>query len=528
MSLRNIILIGICFLLILTACRKKNEKASWEVSVVAPLITSTMTINNLLADSLLYSNPDNSLTIVFNNRLFHFSLDSIMSMPDNITYQCFHIPINTTVPPGQQILDISDDKNLAIGSAKITDIIARQGIVNLEVTNTIHEKVLCTYDIPSATKDGVPFQVSEMIPAAGITPAVFQKGFDLSGYNIDMRGPLHNKANILTTRIRAWIDSAGNSVAVTTSDSFLVSAKFDHVLLNYAKGYFGSESFTSTPDSTAFTLFNKIIDGTLNLEHVHMALNIINGFGVDAQVRLNNLTSINTRTHNSVALTGPIIGSNININRATETYVLSNPVNPSTYPISLDNTNIKLLIENLPDQLSYGVDFTSNPLGNVSSGNDFFYYDHGIDADLDMEIPLSLIANNLTLCDTVNFNITKPTNGSAIKDGTFTLIADNGFPFEATVQLYLLNNYNAVFDSLFTQGTIASAPLDVNNIVISKQRSKLLIPVTEEKMDRIYDAKKLRIVARFNTANSGQYIKIYNTYSIDFKLTGDFNYIVQP
>ena len=61
------------------------------------------------------------------------------------------------------------------------------------------------------------------------------------------------------------------------------------------------------------------------------------------------------------------------------------------------NSNIDAFIENLPDGITYDLDVTANPLGDVSNGNDFLYDDSRLTADLDVDIPLNIIATDLTL-----------------------------------------------------------------------------------------------------------------------------------
>ncbi len=241
---------------------------------------------------------------------------------------------------------------------------------------------------------------------------------------------------------------------------------------------------------------------------------------------LNQLKSVNTYNHTSVSLSSSIIGSTIHINRAQETYNPVDPVIPSVATFNLDNSNFKQLIENLPDSLEYSLDLQTDPLGNVSGGNDFMYYGYGFDANLDLEIPLSLIAHNLTLTDTVAFNLSKP-SGYEINYGTLTLIADNGFPFTAAAQIFLLDANGHKTDSLISfSSPIASAPLDANYKVISKKRTQIQIPVTTLKLQHLYSSKKMVIVARFNTADQPHYIKIYSDYRLDMKLTGDINMTV--
>ena len=512
--------------LLVYSCKKEGPP-QWDVSVLSPLIKTSMGIDKIVPDSLLQTNPDNSLAIVFDNTLYNFSLDSLIEIPDSITTQTFQSPISALIQPGMQFLDIDDNHYFSAEGAQITDIIIRTGFIKLALSNTIHEDVICTYTIPCATKNGAAFQITKLIPAATNVPSVVNEFADISGYSFNLRGIYGNSSNTIVSHIGAWIDPAGNPVNITTADHMTVSAGFNNLVIDYVKGYFGKQNLNFGPDTADFSIFKNIIGGHLNLEKIKMSLTLNNGFGLDARVILNQLKSINSQTNHDVNFYNSIIGSAINISRATETGNSTYPVNPSNYMINLDNSNIKQFIENLPDKIAYSLNLTTNPLGNVSCGNDFAYYNNGLKASMNLQIPLSLIANDLTLQDTVDLNISKPADGSRIKDGIFYLDADNGFPFNAEIQLYLLSSNNVIIDSILTSNYISSGILDANNKVISKTHSNLVIPLSENKLNSVYDTKKMIIRVKFNTANAGQYIKIYSDYKIDMKLKGDFNFLIQ-
>ena len=82
----------------------------------------------------------------------------------------------------------------------------------------------------------------------------------------------------------------------------------------------------------------------------------------------------------------------------------------------------------------------------------------------------SLVATNLTLQDTLDLNIAQTNGTQNIHEGTITLFANNGFPFDAQVQMYLLNESNAVTDSIFGYAnTIVEAPINAALRVIGKK-----------------------------------------------------------
>jgi hypothetical protein len=507
----------------LVSCKKNPGNASWDINAMAPLINTSLGINNILADSLIQANADSSLKIVYNSTLYSFSVDSLVNIPDTISNQTFISTFGFPVPPGYTLLNQTNNNNLALGNAQVTKIIIKSGYVDLKIRNSLKGKMSCTYQIPYATLNGVPLSVTELVPAGtAASPSTYTTKVDVSGYTLNLTGQNGTGCNTLTSTIHVLTDPNGDTIPIASGDSLRVLASFENIVLDYAKGFFGMQQFQSGQQFSSFKLFNKITSGNLDLENVHLTLNISNGFGIDASLLIHEIRSINNRTGNSVSLNSSIIGSVIHVNRAQETYS-SNPVIPISTTFNLDNSNFKQLIENMPDQLEYSIDVTTDPLGNVSSGNDFIYNNYGFNSNLDLEIPLSLVANNLTLTDTVSFHLSKQ-SGYEINRGTLTLFADNGFPFSANTQIYLLDDSGNKVDSLMTtNNTIASALLGANNKVSSKTKSAIIIPVSGKKLDDLYNAKRMIIVARFNTTNQPSYIKIYSDYLLNIKITGDFN-----
>jgi hypothetical protein len=514
------------------ACRKEMEKPSWDTEVLAPLINASLNINNLLPDSILQANPDSSLKIVYNNELYKLNIDSIFKIPDTLLHNAYVSPFPTYLfNPGDVIPfpSVSSTSYSIAGGVQLKTAIIKSGIVSFYVKSLIHEVTDFEYKIPCATLAGVIFTTGVIhVPAAvGTTPGIYFREYDLSGYTFDLTGVLHNTVNTVSTSLSATISPLGSPVTVLNTDSLIIDNTFRDVIPYYAKGYFGQNTYTIGPSTTSFNLFERIVDGTIQLEDVNFNFNIENPIGMDARLNISNISSINTHSGNVVNLTNSIIGSTININRASESGTTVYPTY-SNFPLTTTNSNIKPMIENLPNQFGYSMQIVTNPLGNISGSNDFIYSDRLLKARLNMEIPLSLVANNLTLADTLALNIA-PTDGTQnIHDGTLTLFANNGFPFDAQVQLYLLNDSNVAVDSIFGYAnTIVQAPINASYRAVGQKLTKISIPVSESKMDILYATKKAVLKIKFNTAAQPNYIKIYSDYTIDVKVVGDFNYTIK-
>src|ERR1035437_2036400 len=94
---RTIFALAVCGLTYLFSCRQQMGNPSWDVDALAPLIKSTLTINNIIPDSLLRKNPNNSLDLVYNSLLTSFSADKLLKIPDTTLANTKTYPFGTTI-----------------------------------------------------------------------------------------------------------------------------------------------------------------------------------------------------------------------------------------------------------------------------------------------------------------------------------------------------------------------------------------------------------------------------------------------
>ena len=517
------------FAILFFSCRKESEKTFWDSHILAPLINANLGVNNLLPDSLLQSNPDSSLKIVYQGNFYNLTMDTLFKIPDTLIHQGFAIPFPYTFSPGQQVVSNKlSETTYNLQGVQLRTATIKNGQVKYSIKSMIHEVTNFVYSIPCAKLNGVPFSINVSVPAAiGNTPGVYSKTFDLSNYVFDLTGLNHTSINTISTSLSASVSPLGHDVLVQPNDSLVIDNTFYNIFPYYTKGYFGENTFNTGSQNADFSLFNRLVGGSVKLEDVAINMKIENPIGLDSRIYINNLTSVNSRNGQNINLINSIIGSQININRATDNNGVVYPT-VANFPLTTNNSNIKQMIENLPDKFSYQLKLTTNPLGNVSGSNDFIYSDKLLKVGLTMEIPLSIVAHNLTLVDTLNIDVANNKGLQNIKSGAITLFAENGFPFDASLQFYFFNENNSITDSLFGYtNTIDEAPLNSNLKVIEKKLTKIIIPLSESKMNLLYVTKKIMVKVKFNTSLQPNYIKIYSDYSIGIKLVGDINYTIK-
>jgi len=510
-----------------------RDSPSWDTQILAPVVNASMSINNIITSSYIKNNPDSTVSLVFTDSLYNLNIDTIVTIPDTVlNYDETNILGTQTINPGTEMFVSTPNPTTTIypiGSVELTEGILQSGYLIFAIRNPLSQPVDYYYKVLNVIKGTDTLHVDTVIKAfQSLTIKI-----PLNGYTINFKGPSGNGYNDITTSIEVYLDPSAIPVVIPSGDT-VVSSKvsFTNVIPYYAKGYFGTTTKSFGPENVAFPVFNKIVAGTLNLQNVSVNLILTNGFGVDASLILSKLTS--NRNGDTIPLhaTG-VVGSTIHVNRATATNspAPASPVNPSVLNFTINPTNSNIInwLDNMPTSIGYSLQVTTDPLGNVSGSNDFAYYGYGISADINVTIPLSLIANNLTLADTLAVNLAGSANTTQhIKSGTLTIYASNGFPFSAGLQLYLLNKNNIVYDSLFIPATqtINAAPVNaVTGIVTNPQSSVLTISLDAAHTQELFNTKNIILHARFNMGNlPSTYRKIYDYYQLGLKLVGNFDY----
>ena len=509
-------------LLAIFACKKK-EPTIWEVDLFGPVIKSTLTVNNILPDSVSKINSDNSVDIDY---IFPFSPlkeQFFINIPDTSILQTFPIPFSsvTSLPPGFQFVSNTSENKLELGDAKLEVMKIKTGKIQYKITSQINEKTIYNYEILNSDDgNGNTFKKSFFVPAGTVSsPAIVQGNLLLNGYTFDLTTNTGTKYNILETKISITIDPSGTAVFVSNVDSVFIENSLLNISPEYVRGYLGKSYFVDGPANNKFDIFDKIVDGTIDLDEVEVNTTIKNYVGAEAQIKLSQFSSLNTSTSSIVTLTNSSINTWINLNRATE---VGGTIIPNEHVITYNkaNSNIDLFFENLPDRYISKVEANINPLGNVSAGNDFLYFNKIVEVDFHLIIPLKLIANNLTLEETIEFGIDKKTN--QINYGNATIYATNGFPFDAEIQLYLLDIHNNITDSIAVDGLLASAIIDGSNLVTSPTKSVLKFEVPSSKMAILENNSKMKMRIKFNTKSS-THTTIYKDYKIDIQIVSDFN-----
>jgi hypothetical protein len=526
-------LVFLLIIVLFTNCKKENERPQWDIEVLGPVLFATLGIGQLIGDSSIQTLADGAQILDLDTTFSNFTLDSLYQIADTTisTIVLFPPVPPQTITPGTPFLSNDNKIALGVGDLLLKQAIISSGKIRLEIKNTLKSKVDFTYIIPHAMKDGEPFKVTATVDSGSTTdPKYFSNEYDFSGYDLDLTGVNGNLFNTISYNVNAVSDSFGYDFIVNGNDTVVnLNTTLVDVIPSFVRGYLG-QAETNEANERNVGIGSLVTGGLIELDSIQLNLDFINYIGADEQAYISSIKSKNNRTGTIVDLVAPsILNQYININRAVINPSLTDSLVPTHYHIQLDhtNSNIRELVENLPDKMDIDLSMNINPLGNVSGGNDFVFSDKLLNTRFQLKMPLRFAMDQLSLVDTVPFSITGATDYDPVGFTTLKLIAVNGFPFDLNLQLFMLDSTQTIVDSLFVPDYIASAPVNANYRATGTSRTEIFIPVDADRKQRLLSVQHVGIRMKFDTPDFPQLIQMYSDYRLDLKIIADGIYSIR-
>lgn len=494
----NSTLAFIAVVFIFFGCRK--EKASWNSVSNLPLLEDTLTLTQLLKDSLLVVQGGSSLALNLDETVYSIGLSDLVKVPDTTVEQNFVLDnITLSIPPGFSIVNDLKEHELEIGSVQLKKIIALGGLLQLKVSNPLPTKTFFKIELPGVTKNGVVLNKQFVAPAGTLeNPGVVQVDIDIADYELDLRGSTGSFFNRIPSRLTVQSDPNGPSVTMTNKDVIGYAFNIKDVRLKYARGFLGNLSFSDTIVQKIKGL-DAIESGYLDLESVLLDLSIKNGMKVAAQGKITHLVNKN-KLGTTISLVHPSINKWITLNAATGN---SSNLKPSETQLLFNSStsNLEQFLENLGDELEVGYAVQMNPWGNTSGGWDEVFEQSKVELHIKGDLPLSFKMDQLILSDTFDF---KPINNSTenglyAKDGYIWLEFTNAFPINGLAEITLLDENSQSLGTVATNTPIKSSLQGKEEVGVKIARSRVRIPLSTEILEALPKVNQLKVKVKLNT-----------------------------
>lgn len=518
--------------LLLSSC--SVDGTNWDMDVTAPVVETRLDLTNLIGQENLDIASDSAVSIAVDAPFFTLSLDTLTNLPPaTASYSYVWAYPNINMPGGASLPGQTSSIEMDYGGVRLTRFDVKHGKLKCVFKSTLAQRLIFHYYIPRASKNGVIFEFYDTVPAkpAGMDTMIYEKDFVIDGYEINLTGSNSDDFNKLETYVDITTPASDPPTYVLTGQVlFKCESELFEIIPEYGKGYLGQYSFDQINSTTDLSAIQMIRSGLIDVENIDLNLVFHNTIGADISFRPIEIQGVNTRNGQSVILNHPVIGSSVNINRASQSGNISNPVNETLYNFTLTsgNSNIEQLVELLPDQLSFQADLGLNPFGNTGGYNDFFYYSYPPFIQMQLNMPLKFSSANLLLADTIDNPFTSLDILDPITGGEFIVKVENKFPLSSHLQMYTLDNSGNVTDSLFATSLVAAAPVNANDRVTDALTTELIIQASSIKLQNLKMANKLKFKVLFNTvpSSSGR-LQFYSDYYMAIKLIADVKFNIE-
>ncbi len=495
---------------LLSSC-KKDEATSWESNWVAPLAHGRLTLSDLTADNG-YTDNTGIYHLYFEKIISGFGTTDLTQIPDTNISQKFVVPLTGgpfQIPGNTAIITQNQNYSVETNGTGLRMVKVKSGQMIVHVKSYVNAYLhpsFTLYNVSEVYGNNTDIDFA-LTPGSASAPTEGYYTLDMSNKYVVLSGTTGFEYNKLSTHleIRTEQNTTADQNTIYGQDSVRFELLMSDLIIDYAKGYFGNDSYTF---DESFNLAEgaSMPTGALALEQASLGFHVTHKMGFDGKLKINNVSGTNNATGTNVQLSGGNLYDAFFITRSIDN---AGTASISNYDINLNegNSNITSFMGNLPNAISFQGNLQLNPFGNVSDGNDFFYENQLTEAKLIVDVPLRIAANELTLRDTISVEITT----DAARVTSLTLDIQNAFPMEWKLNLSTLSGVLIAANLLVPNGNSAGA-------LALPTSSTLPIPISDAQWNAIKSEGKIVIQVVSNTPSFPQFVNLYNSYFIDIRV----------
>jgi len=518
-------------MLVLLSCQKDKNKPSWDVDLLLPLVQDSISIYDVLDEQFFQENPDQSISMVFEEELYRMNLDTLVALPDTLLtfgMGLDFLPGPITLQPGDTIvsqrfilpLELDGDD---VQGVILEKVILRSGDIVFEAYNQSETDLLVSLGMENVYHPETgPFYAEELVANNDL----FQQGFNIEDYELDLTGPNQDTVNLMTYDVALIISpDEPNAVNIYPEDSVALNVYFKDVVVNYARGYFGKNTYTEGPEVYPVDFLEDVEVDNISFDNAEIYFIIENTYGLEVNFRLQHLAAVNTENQDTVALESAMLDSDLFVDRAHEIVEESGNIETESESFDFSDSNFPDLFAIKPDEMSYVINAEVNVRGDSTNFDNFFYYDHPVIINMNARVNGGIKFDSLFQSDRLEWQATN-VDLSGVKEGNLKLNLSNAFPFDFNMSLYLENKDSLVIDTLIFKEIISAGYLGSDGFVEKPKQTLIEIPLDENLRKEFNNGRFASYEIYVNSAE-GEGVSIRADNHLSFQVIGDFIYLFE-
>lgn len=523
-------------ILFVSSCIKDNfdlnkwdREVQYDASFAAPAVWGDIGFNDVIelydSTGLLIENEDGYVSLQYKTTVSSDTVQSIIYLNDQSTNGTFAATVydfsgfDSFGDTLSSVQNINMPFSMFNPEAEIDSVLLKSGILDIATNSTFGHSARLYITFPTVVKNGVPFtKIFTYVTGGGSAVSLNN---DFTGYHIDLTQTPAN-FNEIPISIRLTLFYSGNSVPNTGTINYQCNMK--DMRYSSMHGYFGLNTLFFQSDTLDINLFKNSDWEIERYEFRDPKFKIYywNSYGIPSQFYFTHLKANSALDDLDYDILDYGIGLPIGETNPFDVSYATVMGEQKMDSLKLDrtNSNIADVINRRPKWIQFKAKATTNPAGN--SHNNFVTDDSEIAVEVVMELPLWGYVYNFNAKDTMDMDVSDLFNDYfPIKRALLRLDIQNGLPVEAYGQLYFVDQYYNVLDSVFyspEERLISAANVDANGRVVDYSRKVTKIEYNKERLDKLKTCEYVIFGGQANTTNSqtNEAIRIYSDYRIKF------------
>ncbi len=455
------------------------------------------------------------LILTYDSRVFSQSASELIQITDQSLFYPFNFNTGGFINPGDSfVTNFTYNYAFIFPSGQVIDsMYLKRGELLLDIVNNFNMPGKIEITLP-ATRGGVPIKETIYINNPNESKII---NFDITKFNLCKLFFNHSGGtNQLEINFRVVLYGNGNPNI--SPYNIISSISFNNIKFNAIFGYLGQLNFAFNEDTIKIKLYNNNNDGYIYWDDPRLYITAVNYFGMPVRVNINLIDAERTIPPlGSTTITGsgiPVPWDILYPNFSQMGQGVSTEIELNKY-----NSNIADAYNISPQQINCLLDAGSNFPGFTPYN--FAFDTSSFSINVRTELPLHGLAENFVIQDTIEADFGSDFNDNAenIEWVLFKLYAENGFPIDAKIQVYFLDENYIFIDSLlnpFQQFLHAATPGPPPDFLVTQKYKKTITFKIDK--NRIKEYGKIRhAVVRANMLtfnNATQIVKIYPHYGV--------------
>ena len=496
------------------------EDVQWNPSLALPLTNGSFAIDEFADEfsgenfSVGYRDDDLIVFRYSKGDFFTQTAEDLVQVEDQSFNTTFgmssadipQLPIDLTITQ-------SEDHNFTLVSSvgdKIYSTIGKAGTMDIVLEGDFPTSGEIELVFNSVTKDGETITTRFPWVYSGSNVQRFEQSIDLTDVHMDFTdgGTTYNFFN-LTTNLTLHYEGQ----AITAANQFDLTVNLRDIEFAQIIGNFNTRSIAQKTYEFTVSFVDQLSEGGYYFDEPTVNINFANSFGAPFSTVINQFEAI-AENRGSIALTGDAINNPFLVDYP-QIEEMGQTMH-STFTIDYQNSNLPEVFAWQPDTMYFDFEGIANELGD--DGQHFVLDTSRLEVGVDFEFPMIGRFRNLTLSELYDFD------GSIFEDidnALLRLSSENGFPIDANVQLYFLDEQGGFLDSLIydDQDLLVAGITDINGKVTEPTSKEVDVLINKERLGPISLANRILTRITLNTPdNDTRSVRIYRDDRLSLKL----------